>query len=176
VANHAPLLFHIPGRTDGGLKVEQLVEFVDIFPTVVEAAELGEPIQLCPELSNTTLLCTEGTSLIPLIDDPSTAEWKSAVFWQYPRGDLITPNLNSVMGYTIRTKEWRYTEWVGITYYGDTNYSPDWENQQDWPELYSMTADPQENFNIASLPEYKEVVAELATRLREGWRAEIQSR
>ena len=25
VANHAPLLFHIPGRTDGGLKVEQLV-------------------------------------------------------------------------------------------------------------------------------------------------------
>ena len=37
----------------------QKVEFVDIFPTVVEAAELGEPIQLCPELSNTTLLCTE---------------------------------------------------------------------------------------------------------------------
>ena len=35
------------------------VEFVDIFPTVVEAAELGEPMQLCPELSNTTLLCTE---------------------------------------------------------------------------------------------------------------------
>ena len=29
---------------------------------------------------------------------------------------------------------------------------------KDWPELYSMTADPQENFNIASLPEYKEVV------------------
>ena len=28
---------------------------------------------------------------------------------------------------------------------------------KDWPELYSMTADPQENFNIASLPEYKEV-------------------
>ena len=25
VANHAPLLFHIPGRTDGGLKVEKLV-------------------------------------------------------------------------------------------------------------------------------------------------------
>merc|ERR1719209_2718314 len=73
VANHAPLLFHVPGRTDGGLKLEQLVEFVDIFPTVVEAAELGEPMQLCPELSNTTLLCTEGTSLIPLIDDPSTA-------------------------------------------------------------------------------------------------------
>ena len=29
---------------------------------------------------------------------------------------------------------------------------------KDWPELYSMTADPQENFNIASLPEYKEVL------------------
>ena len=28
---------------------------------------------------------------------------------------------------------------------------------KDWPELYSMTADPQENFNVASLPEYEEV-------------------
>ena len=28
---------------------------------------------------------------------------------------------------------------------------------KDWPELYSMTADPQENFNVASLLEYEEV-------------------
>ena len=28
---------------------------------------------------------------------------------------------------------------------------------KDRPELYSMTADPQENFNVASLPEYEEV-------------------
>ena len=34
------------------------VEFVDIFPTIVDAAEF-EPLQLCPEISNTTLLCTE---------------------------------------------------------------------------------------------------------------------
>ena len=106
VAAHAPLLFHIPGLTDAGIQVDQLViniymeivnhhhhhqrhhhhrhhhhrhhhdrhhhhrhhhhhhrymfkvEFVDIFPTVADAAEL-DPLQLCPESSNTTLLCTE---------------------------------------------------------------------------------------------------------------------
>ena len=39
----------------------------------------------CPELSNTSMLCTEGSSLIPLLEEPSLSEWKKAVFWQYPR-------------------------------------------------------------------------------------------
>ena len=45
---------------------------------------------------------SKGTSLIPLIDDPSTPEWKSAVFWQVNKpcffeeilaGEEIIPNL-----------------------------------------------------------------------------------
>ena len=35
------------------------------------------------ENRNTTkAFCTKGSSLMPLIENPSTIDWKSAVFWQ----------------------------------------------------------------------------------------------
>ena len=40
VAARAPLMLAVPGLTDSGLKSRHLVEFVDIFPTIVEAAGL----------------------------------------------------------------------------------------------------------------------------------------
>ena len=41
---------------------EELVEFVDILPTLVEASGLPE-IEKCPEDSRDTPICREGTSL-----------------------------------------------------------------------------------------------------------------
>ena len=128
-------------------------------------------MKVCPEPSNSSMLCTEGSSLMPLIEDPERADWKSAVFWQYPRGSTIAPHLKGTMGYSMRTADWRYTEWVGITYLGDNAYLPDWENSMDWPELYSMVEDPGENVNLARVGEYKEVVEQLSQQLRAGWRA-----
>ena len=69
-------------------------------------------LELCPEMSNSSLLCTEGSSLLPLVESPTTEDWKQAVFWQYPRGGHWTEHISKIMGYTIRTDEWRYTEWV----------------------------------------------------------------
>jgi len=170
VAAHAPLLLAVPGLTDSGLRTKHLVEFVDIFPTIVEAA--GLPLlEVCPEPSNSSMLCTEGSSLMPLIEDPERSDWKSAVFWQYPRGSSITDHLKGTMGYSMRTADWRYTEWVGITYLGENAYLPDWENAMDWPELYSMVEDPGENVNLARVGQYKEVVEQLSQQLRAGWRA-----
>ena len=125
VATHAPLMMAVPGKTDSGLRSSQLVEFVDIFPTIVEAAGLPT-LTNCPELSNSSHICTEGSSLMPLIEDPESSDWKKAVFWQYPRlvrsmcsalkfksrGGNIVDHLKSIMGYSMRTSEWRYTEWV----------------------------------------------------------------
>ena len=71
VAAHAPLMLRVPGVTDSGLRSGRLVEFVDIFPTLVEAADF-EPLELCPEMSNTSLLCTEGSSLLPLLENPES--------------------------------------------------------------------------------------------------------
>jgi len=48
LATRAPMMLGIPRLTDGGLQSDALVEFVDVFPTVVEAAGLPVPM-LCPE-------------------------------------------------------------------------------------------------------------------------------
>ena len=87
VANHAPLIFAMPQASEASssnLRTSKLVEFVDIFPTLVEATGF-QPLDICPMMSNTSELCTEGASLMPLLEDPELAHWKSSVFWQYPR-------------------------------------------------------------------------------------------
>ena len=57
VATHAPLMMAVPGKTDSGLRSSQLVEFVDIFPTIAEAAGLPT-LETCPDPSNSSHVCT----------------------------------------------------------------------------------------------------------------------
>ena len=38
IATHAPMMIRIPGMTDSGITTEKLTEFVDLFPTLVEAS------------------------------------------------------------------------------------------------------------------------------------------
>ncbi|PVD34394.1 hypothetical protein C0Q70_05666 [Pomacea canaliculata] len=84
----------------------ELVEAVDLFPTITELAGLEKP-QTCPENSQNIEVCTEGTSLVPLLRhviEPSTNEnvkWKDAVYSQYPREN------KKVMGYTMKTDKYR---------------------------------------------------------------------
>jgi iduronate 2-sulfatase len=129
-ATHAPMMVHIPGRTDGGITTEALTEFVDLFPTLVDAANLP-PLELCPEDSDKTMLCREGSSLMPLIDDPKLPNWKNRVFSQCKRD-------GGYMGYTMRTDKYRYTEWVQFKYAPE--YKPNWNNLTA-TELYDHEAD-----------------------------------
>ena len=162
---HAPMMIHIPGATDEGIVTEQLTEFVDLFPTLVEAAGL-EPLPLCPEDSTNVDLCREGTSLIPLIDNPSTP-LKKAAFSQFPRPSMF--NI-TVMGYTIRTNDYRYTEWPEFS--GAPSYKPDWNNLLG-TELYDHTNDPDENYNRAMDPSYASLKESLSAQLRAGWRQNL---
>ena len=52
-------MIKIPGMSDSGLKTSKLVEMVDIFPTLVEAAGF-DPLDLCPEDSHDVLVYTSG--------------------------------------------------------------------------------------------------------------------
>ena len=51
LATHAPMMVHVPGLTDKGIVTEKLTEFVDLFPTLVDAAGLPS-MPKCPENSS----------------------------------------------------------------------------------------------------------------------------
>ncbi len=88
---HAPLIFSAPGQKVKGKATDALVEFIDIYPTLCDLAGLEPPKHL------------EGYSVKPLLDDP-TLPWKLGAISQYPRH-------GNVMGYSMRTTRYRYTEW-----------------------------------------------------------------
>jgi len=89
-ATRSPLIVSVPGMAGAGKTTDALSEFVDVYPTLAEAAGLPVPDGL------------EGTSALPLLDRPDTP-WKSAAFSQFPR--------RKTMGYSMRTDRYRYTRW-----------------------------------------------------------------
>tara|TARA_A100001037_G_scaffold304590_1_gene341850 strand:+ start:1675 stop:2004 length:330 start_codon:yes stop_codon:yes gene_type:complete len=55
----APLIARVPGQSAAGSSTDALVEFVDIYPSLAEAAGLSIPQHV------------EGTSYVLLLNDPS---------------------------------------------------------------------------------------------------------
>jgi arylsulfatase A-like enzyme len=97
VDTRAPLIFRLPGMPKPGISTEALVEYVDIYPTVVELAGLLP----APDL--------DGTSLVPILNDPNR-KGRRFVLSQFSRP--FHPAAPDVMGYSIRTQAHRYTRWV----------------------------------------------------------------
>eukprot|EP01006_Ploeotia_vitrea_P039323 TRINITY_DN66334_c8_g1_i1.p1 TRINITY_DN66334_c8_g1~~TRINITY_DN66334_c8_g1_i1.p1 ORF type:complete len:525 (+),score=1.92 TRINITY_DN66334_c8_g1_i1:24-1598(+) len=103
-----------PGRTDA------FVEEVDLFPTLVNLV-FNETVPRCPQnvtKSRKTEICTEGYTFEPVLFEPSKM-WKGAAFSQYERHN------EKVMGYTVRTNHYRYTEWVA---FDNKTATPNWNN------------------------------------------------
>ena len=74
IANWVPLMLRVPGSTEEGSSTDELVELVDLFPTLVDAAGLPA-LELCSEKdSRKTKLCTEGSSLMPLVEEGESSE------------------------------------------------------------------------------------------------------
>ena len=139
VCVRAPLLLSVPGQ--GGRSTRALTEFVDIYPTLADVCSLPRPSGL------------EGISVMPLFADPGRA-WKKAAFSQYRRD-------GGVMGYSMRTARYRFTEWLNAR--GD----------REGVELYDHERDPNETRNVAGQPANRELVAELARTRKAGWRAAL---
>ena len=91
--------------------------------------------------------------MVPLLEDPARP-WKKAAFSQYPRG--------RVMGYSMRTERFRYTEWKDRR-----------TGKVLARELYDHQKDPQENINAVADPQYRQDVQRLAEMLKGGWRAAL---
>ena len=149
--SHTPMMISIPGRTDRGAISNSIVELVDLFPTIVDAAGF-DLIQKCSNDSSEVELCHEGSSLMALIDHPDTPI-KRAAFSQIGR--------KGTMGYTVRTTRYRYTEWPEL--YMDSvaeanctvmvRYTKNWDRLKG-VELYDYVSDPSELLNHADEPQY----------------------
>ncbi len=136
VALRSPMIISVPGQQPN--RTEALAELVDIYPTLCDACQLPVPSEV------------EGMSLTPIIEEP-TRPWKTAAFSQLRRAGK--------MGRSIRTTQYRYTEWGSSGRYGK--------------ELYDYNTDPNETLNVVGLPENTELVALLSEQLRAGWRAAL---
>lgn len=142
-----------------GQQVTDLVELLSLFPTLAGLAGLHVPPR-CPVPSFRVAQCREGQSLVKYFrfQDLDEDQYlpgnprESIAYSQYPR-PADSPQWNSdkpslkdikVMGYSIRTIDYRYTVWVGfnprefLANFSDVHAG----------ELYFVDSDPLQDHNM----------------------------
>lgn len=142
----APMIISVPGMKSAGQRTKALTEFVDIYPTLCELCGLELPEQPL-----------EGCSFAPLLNDPNR-KWKEAAFSQYPRGRMTNKD-RMVMGYSMRTERYRYTEWRRLK-----------SGKVLARELYDHEKDPGENVNAIDDAKYAVAVKKLEKMMQRGWK------
>lgn len=183
IATRVPLIVSPPGGRAKPAASDALVELVDMYPTLVEMAGLPMPEHLqgrsfaplieepdrawksaafsqfpCPSLREWAAMpLSEGmreTFFGPLIEDVEERLAKES-----PRYSRRLYE-NHVMGYTMRTNQYRLVLWV------------DDRARREEPiavELYDHESDPRENVNLAGEPKHANLVRKLTAELWAGW-------
>ncbi|KAL7394928.1 hypothetical protein ABVT39_007274 [Epinephelus coioides] len=188
VSTRVPLIFYIPGVTTRRHRlgestfpfidaltqselifkndkvIRNMVELVDVFPTVSYMAGLRAP-KPCPDISFQEL-CTEGDNLAYTFRHRERGvDEEDIAFSQYPRpaetpqenSDL--PDLNDIriMGYSLRSWDYRYTLWLGF------NPKTFQVNVSDVHagELYMLATDPGQDKNLFSDSEHSVMMRKL---------------
>jgi hypothetical protein len=132
-ATRVPLIIRAPHMTAQGTRTDSLVELVGLYPTMCDLAGLPKPRHL------------QGTSFAKLLDRPELTLRRTA-FSQYPRGDL--------MGYSVRTEHYRYTEWRRMG-----------SDQTLYRELYDHRLRSLEDRNLTDRPDFAATVHDLSELL-----------
>ncbi|QZT37990.1 sulfatase [Halosquirtibacter xylanolyticus] len=129
-----PFIISVPGYSTG-VKNDELVELVDVYPTMVELCGLKAPSHQL-----------EGKSIVPLLKDPKT-KGKEFVFTK------------NATGFSIRSRDYCYTEYINLKTFQtkasmlyDLSVDPDEnENVVDYPKYATVVAEMKtilhENFN-----------------------------
>jgi arylsulfatase A-like enzyme len=125
-----PLIISMPGARGNGRPCLRMVQSLDIYRTVCELAGLEPPSHV------------EGTSLVPLLEDPRGPKWDQ------PAYSIWSEDGRTIHGTAIRTEQWRYAE-----------YGP---NAANGAMLFDVHADPMELTNLADSPQHAATRAELS--------------
>lgn len=137
ISTRAPLLISAPEMRQAGTSSRELIEFLDLYPTLCDLADLPKPEHL------------EGVSFASLLDGQVRGR-NAACSEMNRRGRL---------GRSLRTPEFRYTEWRGA------------KNSLVARELYDHRHDTTpgqlETENVVDDPTMSDVVTRLSQRLHQ---------
>jgi len=140
-AIRCPLLFRFPGRINGRQTTSALVEFIDLFPTVLDFAGISTPANV------------QGESLVPLLDR-KTKRHRDRVFMEYSENEE---------GY-LRTERWKFIYGTGKRLRKD-GYATGRPSPTPTIQLFDLKNDPQEMINVAGRPENAQLVADFTAQL-----------
>jgi uncharacterized sulfatase len=131
-----PLVIYAPSMKAAGQSCDELVELIDLYPTLVSLCDLPTREGL------------DGIDLSRQLNDP-TRPTKDAAYTMTTRDDSPAKDHAKSMSYqgrSVRTDRWRYTEW---------------DDGKRGVELYDHDNDPHEWKNIAADAQLAGVVREL---------------
>ncbi|MGJ8654608.1 MAG: sulfatase [Opitutaceae bacterium] len=188
IATRVPLIIWTPDMAEKaqGAKTDALVELVDMYPTLCDLAGIDQPDHL------------EGTSFVPLLEDPELP-WKTAAFSQFPSPALrewgafpIRPAMREtyfgplLMEVEDEIKAQMGEKWerdlfenhlMGYAIRTDRFRMIAWKDtrveigQPVYVELYDHKNDPEETTNVAA--DYPDLVQELLHEIDVGWQANL---
>lgn len=139
-ATRVPLIISVPGMTNTKGSYNHPVEMLDIYPTIAGICGLNNiPTDL------------DGKNITPLLKDTSTP-WEEDAYSEQTRiPNKLRPAVKyKFMGRSVRTTQYRYTEW---------------DEGKQGGELYDYTNDPNEYNNLYNNKKYAKIQKILAAKL-----------
>ncbi len=140
-AMRIPLIIRYPKLIDPGTTTDALVTNLDIAPTILDLAQATIPSHM------------QGTSIRPLLNGETPADWRKAIYYRYWQ-HLLHRNVPAHFG--IRTREHKLIFFYGHAL-GLTNFEP----TEPVFELYNLQADPGEMNNLYHAPEHEHIRQDL---------------
>ncbi|MCJ7466740.1 MAG: sulfatase [Maribacter sp.] len=130
-----PLLVRCPELFAGGKTPKEMVQNIDIAPTILAEAGISKPENM------------PGTSFIPILTGEAGATPRKEVFYEY-YWEYDFPMTPTVFG--MRTDQYKYIRYQGI-----------WDRN----ELYDLQNDPDEMYNLIADPDKQEIAKSMSSAI-----------
>ncbi len=131
-----PLIIRYPRAARAGSTPAQLVQVIDLAPTIVALAGVADTFP------------RQGTSLLPLLDGSASA-WRRSVLLEY-YSDRVFPRIRNMAYQAVRTERHKFIDYLEL---------------QGMDELYDLQEDPFEMENLIGTPAGDRLLPELQAEL-----------
>ncbi len=131
-----PMLAYAPGFIEPGTQIDQMVQNIDIAPTIMDVCDAEAPEEAA----------MDGRSFLPLLTGRSIP-WRDHILYEY-HWEWNFPATPTTLA--IRTERYKYIFYHGV-----------WDHNG----LYDLETDPHERHNLINVPSYRETAERLKTQL-----------